>query len=255
MPVSTRFRRHGPSHDRGAVAGLRQPQSRSTTFQTDYRYVDRPTKARYVWLKYHKILRARRILDVGADNGYLKSQIDPAATYWGIGLGGAPDQRVDLDQVDRLPFDSHAFDTVLCLDVLEHLENAHGIFDELCRVSRRHVIVSLPNPWKNFWRMLRKGPYCQEEPLKYYGLPPVAPRDRHRWFFNQHQARAFICQRARLCSMDVIHMDDETDGPIDWLTRMARWWQTRGLRATADVGQLYAGTLWAVLEKPIHASP
>lgn len=244
-------------HSPGAIAADADPRrqpSCGANFRTEYRYVDRETKSRYVWLKYQEILRARRILDVGADNCYLKAHIDPAATYWGIGLGGAPDQHVDLEQA-VLPFESHSFDTVLCLDVLEHLEQAHRVFDELCRVSRRHVILSLPNPWKEFWRMLRKGSCRRGEPLKHYGLPAEAPQDRHRWFFNQHQARAFICQRARLCSMDVIHMDDETDGPIDWLTRMARWWQTRGLRATADVGQLYAGTLWAVLEKPIHASP
>ncbi len=253
MPVST-FTSDGRSaNTHAAAAGARRQGSRGTAFQTDYRYVDRRTKSRYVWLKYRDILRARRILDVGADNCFLKSQIDSAATYWGIGLGGAPDQHVDLEQAN-LPFDSRSFDTVLCLDVLEHLENAHRIFDELCRVSRRHVILSLPNPWKDFWRMLRKGPYRREEPLKYYGLPVGAPQDRHRWFFNQHQAREFIGGRARRCDMVVIQMDDETDGCMDWMTRVARWWQTLGLRGTTDVGQLYAGTLWAVLEKSNRVS-
>lgn len=220
----------------------------ATPFQTDYRYTDRQTKAEYVWRKYGILLRGRRILDVGADRGYLRRHLDRDATYWGIGLGGCPDQQVDLEQ-GPLPFAAGAFDCVLCLDVLEHLESIHTVFDELCRVARRHVIVSLPNPWRDFWQMLRKRDYRPGAPLKYYGLPAEPPEDRHRWFFSHAQARAFVRDRAEKCRMTIVQMDDDASAPVRWTTRAARWWQARCLRWDLDLQNLYAGTLWVVLEK------
>ena len=58
-------------------------------FHTDFRYTDRETKARYVWLKYQRILTGR-ILDVGADECYLRDYLDERAEYLGIGPGRAP---------------------------------------------------------------------------------------------------------------------------------------------------------------------
>lgn len=45
-----------------------------------------------------------------------------------------------------LPFDTAAFETVICLDVLEHVPAADrgGLIRELCRVASRRVIVACP---------------------------------------------------------------------------------------------------------------
>ncbi len=101
------------------------------------------------------------------------------------------DRYVDLER-DKLPFPDNSFDCVLCLDVLEHIENIHEIFDELCRVTCRYVIVSLPNPWADFYNMLRFGDYDVDRPLKFYGLPLEPPEDRHKWFFSNEEAEKFI---------------------------------------------------------------
>jgi len=217
-------------------------------FTTDFHYTDRTSKARYVWLKYGEILRGSRILDVGADECHLKEHLDPSATYWGVGKGGNPDQEVDLES-GELPFADGSYDCVLCLDVLEHLENAHFIFDELCRVARRHLVVSFPNPWAVFWHMLRARDYRPRQPLKFYGLPPERPPDRHRWFFSQREAREFIEHRAANRGMQILQMDNESDVPprLDW---KKRWAMSILLRPDVDVESLYVGPLWAVLEKP-----
>lgn len=216
-------------------------------------YFDRKSKARFVWQTYKSVLRGSTILDVGADEGYLREHLPDPSKYLGIGLGGSPDRTVDLEK-EGLPFPADSFDCVLCLDVLEHLDNPHEIFDELCKVSRSYVIVSLPNGWAEFFNTLRSGNYMPGQALKYYGLPIEPPDDRHKWFFSLDEAEAFIRVRSRMNGMYV--QDTKNTNP----------YTGRGLRAQLrqlalriffhrdlELRNLFSGTLWALLEKQEHA--
>jgi SAM-dependent methyltransferase len=219
-------------------------------FHTDYQYTDRETKVKYVWLKYRSILQGAKILDVGADKCYLKQHLDEKTSYWGIGLGGDTDQKVNLER-EAIPFEDNTFDCVLCLDVLEHLENIHEVFDELCRVTRRYTIVSLPNPYADLWRMLRSGEYRHGVAMKFYGLPLEPPEDRHKWFFSKEEAEKFIVYRAAKNNMKIVQLDNEGvigegSGWRRWLHALAR---TILLRRDLNQTNLYAGRLWALLEK------
>lgn len=218
-------------------------------FKTDYLYTGREDKAKYVWLKYRSLLEGRSILDVGADECHLRKYLDPQATYWGIGLGGSPDQIVDLEK-ENLPFEDNSYDTVLCLDVLEHIENIHTIFDELCRVTRRNLIISLPNPWHSFYKHLTRGSYDSQQMLKFYSLPLERPGDRHKWFFSYSEAEQFIRRRGAQNQLTVVQIDplyiDKPAFPIRQLRELALWLLfRRGLK----LQDFYYGTLWAVLEK------
>lgn len=213
-------------------------------FHTDYVYVDRETKARYVWLKYHTILTGRKVLDVGAGECYLRQYLDEESSYWGIGLGGLTDQEVDLEQ-GEIPFPDKSFDCVLCLDVLEHLEHIHQIFDECCRVTRQHLIISLPNPLGALYSRLRLGDYRPGQFTKFYGLPVEPPPDRHKWFFSYEEAERFIRYRAEFNSMHILQMDPERMGDEPFWRRLAR---KVLLHSDLNLKNLYAGTLWAVLE-------
>jgi SAM-dependent methyltransferase len=215
-------------------------------FRTDYQYVDRQSKAEYVWVKYKSILRGRKILDVGADKCHLKQHIEPGTDYWGIGLGEFTDQQMDLEQ-GSIPFPDKSFDCVICLDVLEHLERIHSIFDECCRVAREHVIISLPNPLAILYHCLRFGAYRPGQLTKFYGLPLEPPADRHRWFYSYEEAERFVLYRAGLNRMRVLQMEPEGMG-----RESNRWKQiARAVLFRRDLNpkNLYAGVLWAVLQK------
>jgi hypothetical protein len=222
------------------------------TYQTDFRYTDRKTKARYVWLKYQAILRGR-VLDVGADACHLKPHLAPETDYYGIGFGEGVDRVVDLER-ELIPFPGGSFDCVLCLDVLEHIENIHAVFDEVCRVTRRFAVVSLPNAWLDFYNMLRHGEYRPGQPMKFYGLPLEPPADRHKWFFSADEAKAFIAYRASKNNMRILQMDHEAWGieGHGWRRILRTLARNILLRPSLQMDNLYAGTLWVVLEKESH---
>lgn len=218
-------------------------------FTTDSSYNERETKAKYVWLKYQSILTGS-ILDVGADECHLKQYLGNDVKYWGIGIGGHPDQQVDLEK-EKVPFPDNSFDCVLCLDVLEHLDNIHEVFDELCHIARRYVIISLPNAWSIFYNMLLFGDYQLGTAMKFYGLPLERPEDRHKWFFSIDEAEKFIVYRAAKNRMKVLQVDymgflNEGRGVRGRLNKIARLFLFRH-----DIKEklLFASTIWVVLEK------
>ena len=108
------------------------------------------SKERFIsyWHRINKIVRKpQSILEVGIGNGltshYLKQR--------GINL-----TTLDIDRqlhpdisgsVLNLPFRDGSFDLVTCFEVLEPIpyEKLPQALDELRRVSRRYVILSLPN--------------------------------------------------------------------------------------------------------------
>ena len=163
---------------------------------THLRYNSREERAAYTYKKYGEFLQGR-ILDVGCGDAYLKELV--GSEYVGIDITGKPDVVFDLEQ-GKLPLKSDSFDCVVCTDVLEHLENIHDMFFELARVTRKYVIISLPNNWNPFIKKILKG----ESDLKFYGLPVEKPKDRHKWFFNYEEAKNFIYGMAEKVRINVI---------------------------------------------------
>lgn len=218
-------------------------------FTTTKTYTDRQSKAVYVHDKYKSILTGR-VLDVGADNCYLKSLLGDAADYTGIGIGGNPDIEVNLEK-QTIPFEDNSFDCVLCLDVLEHVDNTQDVFDELCRVSQSHVIISLPNSYRDFVGMLFGSKEDKALNFKYYGLPPVRPDDRHKWFFSNSDADHFVRSKAEENNMDIVQIDSEGAGTAKTLSSFIK----RSALSIAAMGMsipatdLYYKTHWSVLKK------
>ena len=217
-------------------------------FATPRRFVDRESKARFAYEKYREILKGS-VLDVGADACHLKKHLPKEVVYKGIGFGKGKDIiRLDLEK-GRLPFPAKRFDCVLCLDVLEHLENIHEVFDELCRVSKRWVVVSLPNPWNDFMRFLRKRAYKKGRNIKFYGLTREREEDRHKWFFSAGEAEDFVRYRADKNGMKVVDVHVSNPGwreGLSWLERLSLKVLVReGVR----LHDLFVGPSWYVLKK------
>lgn len=116
-----------------------------------------------------------------------------------------PDAVADLERGELL-FDDKAFDTVICTDALEHIDNIYRVHDELFRVSRRYVIISLPNNWPNLLGSFLIGRNTTRRAG--YGLTPQPKPhgQRHKYFFNFEKACEFLGGRVpagfRICHFD-----------------------------------------------------
>jgi 2-polyprenyl-3-methyl-5-hydroxy-6-metoxy-1,4-benzoquinol methylase len=218
-------------------------------FKTDYVYTDRKTKAKYVWLKYQQILKGR-ILDVGAGDSFLREYLSEEADYCAIGLARHLDRQVDLEK-EAIPFSNNSFDCVICLDVLEHLDNIHEVFDELCRVTRKWLIISMPNPWGNFFQMLLKGHNSEKNAMKFYKLPLEQPEDRHKWFFSTEEAIRFIDYRATKNHMRVVKKDLQgyVNKGLGLRTLIRKTIMRILFSSEVKNVDFYTGPLWVVLKK------
>ena len=158
--------------------------------KTKYPYYDRESRYQFVAEVFHEYLKIS-VLDVGSSKNYLKQYLNNDINYVSVDIVGEPNFRIDLEKEKLSQFENNSFNTVVCSEVLEHLDNLHDVFDDICRVSNNYVLISLPNNWLNFKYMLIKN----KGTPKFYGLPLEKPIDRHKWFFNYDQALNFIIKR------------------------------------------------------------
>lgn len=210
-------------------------------------YSDRESRQEFVYKKYKSILR-QSVLDVGADEGYIKKFLDRNTKYIGVGLGGNNPEIINCNlEIEKLPFNDNAFNCVLCLDVLEHLENIHEVFDELCRVSNQYVLISLPNPYADFIQYLKAGPYSSKKNMKYYSLLPEREVDRHKWFFSPTEAKMFIEYRSKKLGFEIIDFftsHQEVTNDISFKSKIEPIYHEN-----LDLTELTSSTMWWVLEK------
>jgi hypothetical protein len=131
------------------------------------------------------------VVDVGCRRQELRGSLGDGVGYVGIDLGTSGDVQADLGR--GLPLRSRSVETVVALDVLEHTDDIHTAFAELCRVSRDAIVITLPNMYDlgTRRRLLLGRPISAK-----YGLPVTRPDDRHRWFFSLDQARRFCAALA-----------------------------------------------------------
>lgn len=139
---------------------------------------------------------SKQVLDVGCGDCFLKEFIK--SDYIGVDKSGNPNVKLDISK--GLPFGDESFETVACFDVLEHLDNIHFGFNELCRVSKKYVIITLPNMYEWRFRIL----FLLGKPLsEKYKLSEQETLDRHRWIFPLEEARFFVEQKGKENSFEI----------------------------------------------------
>jgi SAM-dependent methyltransferase len=125
----------------------------------------------------------QRVLDLPAGNGLLSERLR-ALGHDAVcaDINRAQPGYVYADLNARLPFADGEFDTVLCLEGLEHVLDPQALIGELCRVTKAggRVIISTPNIQNAFSRLqfLCTGFFHQYGPWMSRQLAPGEARDR-----------------------------------------------------------------------------
>ena len=115
-----------------------------------------------------KELEPKSILDVGCGEGFtlerLKkkkigkqlSGIDFLETAIKIGKKERPHLDLSVGNIYDIPFKENSFDLVICSEVLEHIDDPMRGLKELKRVTKKYVVLSVPNePWFMLANFLR----------------------------------------------------------------------------------------------------
>ena len=207
-------------------------------------YWGREEKSHHVARRYANYFLTS-VLDVGCDQKQLRDAIGRTdLRYVGVDRTAPADIRVDLER-EEIPVAEAEFDTVLCLDVLEHLDGIHGAFAKLVRCTGRYLIISLPNNWFAAYDHMLRG--CGVP--RFYGLPASQPDDRHRWFFNFDDADHFLQCCAEKYRLRIVERIAEWRVPNwPWWKRPFHLLRLLGPRNCYFRNRFYQ-TVWFVFEK------
>ncbi len=148
----------------------------------------------------------KKILNFGGGGKkHLKQFLPQDRTYCEIDIDGTPDIKLNLETDLPLPIDDSEYDTAIATDVLEHVDNSSQVFDEMVRVTREYLIISLPNPWSNLVKYIIRYGRSGKTGIQ-YGFPAKKPQDRHKWFFSYREAEEFILDKAKQNSLEVVEL-------------------------------------------------
>lgn len=145
----------------------------------------------YVAKKLGK-LNGDKILDVGCREMVLKEHLEGDFIYKGLDyISNKSDDPnfINHNLENGLPNNLEKIDITIALDVLEHIENIHGVFKEFFTTTNKTIVVALPNIGYYKFRLnfLFKGILSG----KYY-FSENKILDRHRWIPNYNTIDKFI---------------------------------------------------------------
>jgi hypothetical protein len=152
-------------------------------------YLDRAERNRFAASQLQGA-EVKRILNLGGGG---KRHLQQSLSRMDVGvyeidIQGDCDLAVNLDTLESLPFEDNHFNVACAFDVLEHLEHFHLLNEEMYRVSKEYVLISLPNSVTEIlYDFLRNKPQKTPDLNRgtfsvFYGLPLSPPSDRHRWW-------------------------------------------------------------------------
>lgn len=118
----------------------------------------------------NKTGRSQEILDIPAGNGLLAEKLTEDGHKVTCGdINEEKENYVYINMEQPFSLENERFDTVICLEGLEHVVNPSQLISELCRVSRNggRIIISTPNIQNLYSRLqfLCTGTFFQFEPF------------------------------------------------------------------------------------------
>jgi hypothetical protein len=136
-------------------------------------------------------LNNETIVDLGCRDQILKKYLKGRYNYIGVDLikKRKKDKLLIHNLENGLPNFKKKIDIIIALDVLEHLDNLHLIRDQALKISKKKIIIALPNMAYYSFRInfFFSGVISGKYPFSYY-----KPLDRHKWIPNYYNIDSFF---------------------------------------------------------------
>lgn len=98
----------------------------------------------------------RNVIDIGCGDGFLLHCLTKRlkCDFWGLDISAVrikrlknrlPFIRTVKGDILKLPFENNQFDAVICSEVLEHVPNFEKAINELIRITKKELIITVPN--------------------------------------------------------------------------------------------------------------
>lgn len=151
------------------------------------KYMDLPRWSS-LWHQLREVekLGGKSVVEIGPGAGYFKALAGTAGIHVET-VDIDPDLRPDhIGEATRLPLPDRSFDVACAFQVLEHLPFAQALaaLDELARVARRHVVISLPDSrqtWRYSLHVPKFGEFRFLVNRPRLGAPLHVFDGQHRW--------------------------------------------------------------------------
>lgn len=153
-------------------------------------YLDRKGRNEFAAMQILQSESTTKILNIGGGGARHLAQCinNKRIVVTEVDIQGDCDLKINLDTIERFPYEDASFDVVCAFDVLEHLENFHLINEEMYRAAKDYVLISLPNSASEIISNVIYNRYQKSQDINrgvfsiFYGLPLRKPNDRHRWW-------------------------------------------------------------------------
>lgn len=140
---------------------------------------------------------AATVLDAGCGEGFAMREVLARTDARIVGLDGSvgalqvasalnPARSFTAGDLLELPFPGKSFELVVCMEVLEHLDHPERGLAELCRVSGRWLLLSVPNE-----PLFRGANFLRGKNVRAWGNDPG--------HINHWSSRAFVQFAERQC--------------------------------------------------------
>ncbi len=135
-------------------------------------------------------LKGEIVCDLGCRDQILKKYLKGDFHYIGVDYANENQNNFIKHNLENgLPSFDKDIDIIICLDVLEHIDNSHKLRDDIFKTAKKKIVIALPNMayYKFRFNFLFTGELSGK-----YPFGESKPADRHKWITNINNINQFI---------------------------------------------------------------
>ena len=135
-------------------------------------------------------LKGEIVCDLGCRDQILKKYLKGDFNYIGVDYVNENQNNFIKHNLENgLPNFDKDIDIIVCLDVLEHIDNSHRLRDDIFKTAKKKIVIALPNMayYKFRFNFLFTGELSGK-----YPFGESKPADRHKWITNINNINQFI---------------------------------------------------------------